>query len=186
VAVTKGFGADAIAAAAAAGCTAIGENYAQELLSKRAAVETAGVDVHFIGRLQSNKIRALSSIVTLWESVDRPTVVTELARRCPGGRILVQVGGTDEPTKGGCAPDDVPALVERAVDGGLRVEGLMTIGPLEGGPEAARPVFRIVRRLVDELGLARCSMGMSGDLEVAVEEGATEVRLGTALFGPRA
>ncbi|MGH9272984.1 MAG: alanine racemase, partial [Ilumatobacteraceae bacterium] len=76
-------------------------------------------------------------------------------------------------------------LIERATAAGLRVEGLMTIGPLDGGAEAARPVFRLVRRLADDLGLTSCSMGMSADLEVAVEEGATEVRLGTALFGPR-
>ena len=82
-------------------------------------------------------------------------------------------------------PDDVAGLVERATAAGLTVEGLMTIGPLEGGPEAARPGFRLVRRLGDELGLAQCSMGMTDDLEVAVEEGATEVRLGTALFGSR-
>jgi uncharacterized pyridoxal phosphate-containing UPF0001 family protein len=123
--------------------------------------------------------------VDLWESVDRPALVDELARRVPGARLLVQVAATDEPSKGGCPPDDVGGLVQRARAAGLTVEGLMTIGPLEGGAAAARPAFRLVRRLVDELGLAQCSMGMSGDLEVAVEEGATEVRLGTALFGSR-
>jgi PLP dependent protein len=183
--VTKGFGPDAIAAAATAGCAAIGENYAQELLSKLDAVETAGVDVHFVGRLQSNKVRRIAEVVTLWESIDRPALVDELARRCPGARVLVQVAAAAEPGRGGCRPPEVPALVERATAAGLQVEGLMTIGPLEGGPEAARPAFRLVRRLADELGLAQCSMGMSADLEVAVEEGSTEVRLGTALFGAR-
>ncbi len=185
LAVTKGFGGDAIAAAAAAGCTAIGENYAQELRGKLVAVQEAGVDVHFIGRLQSNKVRALADAVAVWESIDRPALVDELARRAPEARLLVQVDATGEPTKGGCPPDDVAALVERATAAGLRVEGLMTVGPLEGGPEAARPAFRLVRTLADDLGLAHCSMGMSADLEVAVEEGSTEVRLGTALFGSR-
>ena len=97
--------------------------------------------------------------------------------------MLVQVDATGEPGKGGCPLDDVPALVERRRDAGLGVDGLMTVGPTEGGPEAARPAFRAVRPLVDELGLATCSMGMTDDLEVAVEEGTTRVRLGTALFG---
>ncbi len=185
LAVSKGFGPDAVEAAAAAGLTAIGENYAQELVGKRAAIEATGVDVHFIGRLQRNKVRVAADLVTVWESIDRPALVDELARRCPGARMLVQVATTDQPAKGGCRPGEVAALVERATAAGLRVEGLMTVGPLEGGPESARPGFRLVRRLVDELGLDQCSMGMTGDLEVAVEEGATEVRLGTALFGER-
>ncbi len=185
LAVTKGFGPDAVDAAVAAGLTAIGENYAQELVGKREAIVAGGVDVHFIGRLQTNKVRVVADLVTLWESIDRPALIDELARRVPGARLLVQVAVTDEPSKGGCPPDDVAALVERATAAGLTVEGLMTIGPFEGGPEAARPGFRLVRRLGDELGLGQCSMGMSGDLEVAVEEGATEVRLGTALFGSR-
>ena len=99
--------------------------------------------------------------------------------------MLVQVDATGEPGKGGCPVADVPALVADATQAGLDVAGLMTVGPTVGGPDAARPAFRAVRRLVDELGLATCSMGMSGDLEVAVEEGSTQVRIGTALFGPR-
>ena len=183
--MTKGFGPDAVAAAAAAGCASIGENYAQELLAKAEAALAAGVAVHFIGRLQSNKVRLVADVVSVWESVDRPSIVDELARRAPGATILVQVAATGEPGKGGCPPGDVAALVARAGAAGLRVDGLMTVGPTEGGPEAARPAFRLVRRLADDLGLRSCSMGMSADLEVAVEEGATEVRLGTALFGPR-
>ena len=99
--------------------------------------------------------------------------------------MLVQVAATADPGKGGCPLDEVPTLVEQARAADLQVEGLMTVGPTVGGPEAARPAFRLVRRLVDELGLATCSMGMTDDLEVAVEEGSTEVRLGTALFGTR-
>jgi pyridoxal phosphate enzyme (YggS family) len=185
LAVTKGFGADAVLAAAGAGCRAIGENYAQELLGKRDALDASGARVHFIGRLQSNKVRLLVGVVDVWESVDRPGLVDELARRAPGATILVQVNASGEVGKGGCPPDDVPGLVERATAAGLRVDGLMSVGPTAGGSEAARPAFRITRRLADELGLATCSMGMTDDLDVAVEEGSTRVRLGTALFGPR-
>ena len=184
VAVTKGFGADAIDAALAAGCTRIGENYAQELLAKRAAL--AAAEVHFIGRLQSNKIRSLAGVVQLYESVDRLSVVHELARRDPGARILVQVNATGEPGKGGCPPADTPSLVGHAIDSGLDVRGLMTVGPTSGSAPDARAAFRTVRALADRLGLVECSMGMTADLEVAVQEGSTEVRVGTALFGPRA
>jgi PLP dependent protein len=185
LAVTKGFGADAVAAAASAGCRMIGENYAQELLDKRAVADDAGLAVHFIGRLQSNKVRLVTAAVAVWETVDRPSLVEEIARRAPGATVLLQVNATGERNKGGCPPDDVRDLLERARSAGLTVDGLMTVGPTEGGAEAARPGFRVVRSLVDELGLPTCSMGMTDDLEVAVEEGTTRVRLGTALFGPR-
>jgi pyridoxal phosphate enzyme (YggS family) len=185
LAVTKGFGPDAVAAAAAAGCGMIGENYAQELLGKQAVARDAGVTVHFIGRLQSNKVRTVAGAVTVWETVDRPSLVDEIAHRAPGATVLIQVNATGEAGKGGCQPGDAGDLIERARSAGLVVDGLMTIGPTEGGPEAARPAFATVRRLVDDLGLATCSMGMTDDLEVAVEEGTTRVRLGTALFGPR-
>jgi pyridoxal phosphate enzyme (YggS family) len=163
----------------------IGENYAQELLEKRAVADDAGLAIHFIGRLQSNKVRLVADAVAVWETVDRPALVDEIARRAPGATVLIQVNATGEPNKGGCPPDDIRALLEQARSAGLAVDGLMTVGPTEGGAEAARPAFRVVRSLVDELGLATCSMGMTDDLEVAVEEGTTRVRLGTALFGPR-
>jgi PLP dependent protein len=187
LAVTKGFGADAVDAAAAAGCRAIGENYAQELLTKRASLDRHRdrLEVHFIGRLQSNKVRALAGVVDRYSTVDRESLVREIARRDPGARILVQVDTTATPDKGGCAPAVAADLVRRARDAGLAVEGLMTVGPTDGGPAAAEPGFRMVRALVDELGLEVCSMGMSADLEVAVAAGSTEVRLGTALFGQR-
>jgi pyridoxal phosphate enzyme (YggS family) len=185
LAVTKGFGPDAVVAAAAAGLPAIGENYAQELLTKAEVAAERGVVVHFIGQLQTNKVRQLAVPVGVWETVDRPRLAAEIARRAPGATVLVQVATTGEQGKGGCPIADVPDLVRTARDAGLSVAGLMTVGPTHGGPEAARPGFRAVRRLADDLGLTTCSMGMSGDLEVAVEEGATEVRVGTALFGPR-
>jgi pyridoxal phosphate enzyme (YggS family) len=183
LAVTKGFGAEAITAAVSAGCRAIGENYAQELLAKRDAAREA--EVHFIGQLQKNKVRRLVDVVDVYESIDRDSLVDELARRQPGARVLVQVDTTGEAGKGGVRTDAAAALVERAVGAGLQVEGLMTVGPTAGGADAARPGFRAVRSLVDDLGLLTCSMGMSDDLEIAVQEGSTQVRVGSALFGQR-
>ena len=187
LAVTKGFGPDAVEAAIAAGCTAIGENYAQELLAKRDVLArgTGALEVHFIGQLQTNKVRQLVELVDVYETVDRDRLATEIAKRAPGARILIQVDTTGEPGKGGCPIDEVDLLIEHAGDAGLDVCGLMTVGPTDGGPESARAGFRKVRRAVDRLGLAVCSMGMSGDLEVAVQEGSTQIRVGTALFGSR-
>jgi hypothetical protein len=99
--------------------------------------------------------------------------------------VLVQVNTTGEMSKSGAGPQEATAVVAAARAAGLHVEGLMTVGPTDTPPEAARPGFRLLRRLADDLGLATCSMGMSHDLEVAVEEGSTEVRIGTALFGRR-
>ena len=185
VAVTKGFGDWAIEAAVDAGCAVIGENYAQELAAKRDVIERRSPTVEFIGRLQTNKVRLVADLVDVWASVDRPSVATEIAKRAPGARILVQVDTTGDPGKGGCAVDEVAQLVATARERGLVVDGLMTVGPTGQPPESARSGFRIVRALVDELGLTVCSMGMSGDLVIAVEEGSTQVRVGTGLFGPR-
>ncbi|HEY4608018.1 MAG TPA: YggS family pyridoxal phosphate-dependent enzyme [Ilumatobacteraceae bacterium] len=184
LAVTKGHGIAAIQAAAAAGLTRIGENYAQELVGK---VEGAVLDVnvHFIGQLQTNKVRLVAEIVDVYETVDRPALITEIAKRAPAAHVLIQVDTTGEPGKGGCPPAEVEALVGRASGAGLAVDGLMTVGPTEGGAEAGRKGFREVRRLCDELGLATCSMGMTDDFIVAVQEGSTRVRLGSALFGMR-
>ncbi len=185
VGVTKGHGPWAIAAAVEAGCDGVGENYAQELLAKRDDIDRLDPVVHFIGRLQRNKVRQLAGIVDVWASVDRTSLVDEIARRAPGATVLVQVDTTGDPAKGGCAVDDVAALVDHARAAGLAVDGLMTVGPTDQPAEAARPGFRTVRALTDELALSTCSMGMSGDLTVALEEGSTQLRIGTALFGAR-
>ncbi len=184
VAVTKSFGTDAILAASRAGCDAIGENYAQELLVKAPTVPS-GLEVHFIGHLQSNKVKSLAGVVDVWETVDRESLLSEVARRCAGARVLIQVNTTGEASKGGCVPTDVAGLVASAVSSGLVVEGLMTIGPTDGGEQQCRRAFGLLRGLADDLGLAQCSMGMSNDWEIAVEEGATIIRLGSALFGAR-
>lgn len=185
LAVTKAFGPEEVEAAVAAGLTRIGENYAQELLAKREVIERLRPEVHFIGRLQSNKVRLVAGLVDVWESIDRPSVADEVACRSPGATVFVQVDTTGDPGKGGVPIGEAPALVEHCRAAGLDVRGLMTVGPTVGGPEAARTGFRQVRALADELGLPEVSMGMTDDLEVAVEEGSTQVRVGTALFGAR-
>jgi PLP dependent protein len=182
--VTKTFGIEACWAAHRAGCDAVGENYAQEVAAKFGDAALP-FGVHFIGQLQTNKVRMLAPIVSVYETVDRPSLVAELAKRVPGARVLLQVSTVGEEGKGGCPLGDVPALLETAVAAGLAVEGLMTVGPTEGGPEAARPGFRAVRALLDRLALPVLSMGMTDDLDVAVQEGSTQVRVGSALFGAR-
>jgi pyridoxal phosphate enzyme (YggS family) len=189
VAVTKGFGADALEAASAVGLDDVGENYAQELAQKAAAAstQTAGRRWHFLGRVQRNKVRSIASTVHLWQGVDRAAAGEEIARRAPGAKVLVQVriDGDDASTeRDGCDPDQVPALVEHLDGLGLDVRGLMAIGP-PGAPELARPGFRRVSALADRLGLVERSMGMTNDLDVAVEEGSTMVRVGRGLFGAR-
>jgi pyridoxal phosphate enzyme (YggS family) len=184
LAVTKTFPAAVVDAAVAAGCRKVGENYAQEVVGKWPAV-TSAPELHFIGQLQTNKVRMLAPFVAVWETVDRPSLVAELAKRVPGARVLVQVDTTNEPGKGGCRPADVPGIVDTARTAGLEVLGLMTVGPTGQPAASAAAGFELVRRLADEHGLAVCSMGMSDDFEVAVRCGATEVRIGSALVGRR-
>lgn len=184
VAVTKGWGPSAVMAAATAGLADVGENYAQELLAKHAAVSGGPPRWHFIGAVQRNKVKALAPVVGLWQTVDRQAVGRSIAAHAPGAAVLVEVNTTGEPTKAGCAPQATASLVEDLVELGLDVRGLMTVGPA-GPPEGARPAFRALAALAARLGLAEVSMGMTGDLDVAVQEGATMVRVGTGLFGPR-
>lgn len=187
LAVTKGFGPDAVIATIGTPVVGVGENYAQELLSKAAAVDataTAGVAWHFIGRLQRNKVRRLAPLVQVWQSVDRTELAEEIARRAPGARVLVQVNCSGQPHKGGVPWAEVVPLVERARAAGLAVEGLMGVGP-DGPAEQAREGFRRLVALADELALPERSIGMSHDLDVAVEEGSTLVRVGEGIFGPR-
>ncbi len=183
VAVTKGVPGPAIAAALGAGQSELAESRAQELLAK---VGLAGLDPrpvwHFVGRIQRNKVAALAPVVTLWQSVDRLVVGEAIARRAPGARVLVEVNVTGDPAKGGCRPDEAPALVDALRTTGLAVEGLMTV-PRHGVDP--RPAFSALRELGGRLGLPELSMGMSEDFEAAVEEGATIVRLGRAIFGSR-
>jgi pyridoxal phosphate enzyme (YggS family) len=186
VAVTKGFGPDAVLAALGAGLVDVGENYAQELLAKHDALtDPAGREVrwHFLGAVQRNKVAALTPVVSCWQGVARAAEGNAIARRRPGAAVLVEVDVTGAPERNGCAPDEVPDLVDELRTAGLDVHGLMTVAPQE--PDAARRAFRLVRVLADDLGLAERSMGMSDDLEIAVAEGSTMVRVGRALFGDR-
>ena len=186
LAVTKGHGIDAVRAALAAGLLDIGENYAQELAAKADELgDTAAAPRwHFIGQLQRNKVRQVAHLVHLWQSVDRLRLGEEIVKRSPGASVLVEVNLTDDPNRGGTRPGLVPGLVDGLRDLGLQVRGLMAVG-VTGTPGDVRAGFRTVRTLADELGLPERSMGMSGDLELAVEEGSTMVRVGSALFGPR-
>jgi len=187
VAVTKGHPVELVQAALAAGLVDVGESYVQELVAKAAALtdeDAARARFHMIGQLQRNKVRAAAPHVHLWQSVDRLSVAAEVARRAPGASVLVQVNVSGSDRQGGCEPARAAAVVEGCRDLDLDVRGLMAIGPL-GPVGGARAAFRRVRELADQLDLAERSMGMSGDLEAAVAEGSTMVRVGTDLFGPR-
>ncbi len=167
-----------------AGVPDLGENRAQELLTKTAVTAPlqGGVRWHFLGQLQRNKVRALAPWIACWQSVDRPELGVEIARRAPGARVLVEVNLGEEPQKGGCLPARVPGLVDDLRAAGLDVAGLMAVPPHADDP---RRWFAALREQAAALGLPELSMGMTDDFEVAVEEGATIVRVGRALFGPR-
>lgn len=207
VGVAKRQPIERILAAVAAGVDVLGQSYIQEARQIRPEIDAALADDpafreapltwHMVGRLQRNKAGLAARLFDTIESVDRPALVDTLAQRAESEQrrldVLLQVSLCGEPQKGGCEVDALPALVERvrATDT-LRLAGLMTVPAASTDPEAARPVFRRLRTLRDawadedpELAGAALSMGMSADLEVAVEEGATLVRVGTALFGER-
>ncbi len=185
VAVTKGFGPEAPLAALEAGLVHLGENYAQELVAKAALVGDDPAPVwHFIGGLQRNKVRLLAPHVALWETIDRASLGHEVAKRVPGAAVLAQVNISGEAAKGGCAPEEAADLVAGLGDSGLDVRGLMGVAAA-GDPDRARAQFGRLAALASVLDLPELSMGMSADLEAAVAEGATIVRVGTALFGAR-
>ncbi len=195
VAVTKTHGPDAVRAAVAAGITAVGENRVQEALAKQDQLADVAVEWHLIGSLQRNKARHAVGRFALIHSVDRLDLAQELARRvAPGGRqaVRVQVNCSREPQKGGVEPDALPALLEALCPlERLDVRGLMTMAALTDDAAEQRRAFRLLRTLRDQADAAghrlpELSMGMSADFPVAVEEGATIVRLGTLLFGERA
>jgi len=190
VAVTKGFDAAAVRGALGAGVADVGENYATELLAKDRAVR-AGVDAgtpaprwHYLGAVQRRRVRDLAGVVDWWHTLARAVEGEALARRAPGAIVLAEVETSGLPGRNGCPPGEIGALVRalRAMD--LDVRGLMTVAP-PGGPEPARAAFRLTARLAADLGLGELSMGMTGDLEIALEQGATVVRVGQALFGAR-
>jgi len=195
IAVSKRFGAEAVRAAIAAGVSDIGENYVQEAAAKRGEVaETARW--HLVGHLQRNKAGKAAEIFDVVQTVDGTRIAHALGRSAQQkGRtieILLQVNTSGEEAKSGVVPDDAERLLaELAQIEGVRVRGLMTIGRWDPDPEKARPEFRLLAHLAGRLAsvtgaeLKWLSMGMSNDLEVAIEEGANQVRVGTAIFGAR-
>jgi PLP dependent protein len=194
VAVTKTHGPEAVRAALAAGLTDVGENRVQEALQKQAALTDLMVNWHLIGTLQRNKARHAAGRFVLIHSVDRVDLAAELHRRVePGARqaVLLQVNCSDEPQKGGVEPDGLPSLLDQLRDlDRLDVQGLMTMSALTDDVGEQRRAFRRLRALRDAEErrghrLPELSMGMSGDYPIAVEEGATMIRLGTVLFGER-
>jgi len=183
VAVTKGFGPEAVDAAFTAGIRDVGENYAQELLSK-AENAPSGVGWHFLGPVQRNKVSRLAPVVRAWHGIDRVAAAEAVAGASPGAEVLVQVNVAGELSKAGCRPEDVDELVSRCRQLPLDVSGLMAVGPA-GDVEGSRRCFRWLADCARRLGLRELSMGMSDDFEVAIAEGATTLRLGRVIFGPR-
>ena len=195
VAVTKGFGPAAAAAALAAGLADLGENRVQEALEKMADPRAAGATWHLIGHLQRNKAKQVPGRFALVHTIDSWELAVELDRRAAARgarqRVLVQVNVAAATQQSGCTPAEAPALARRmATLEHLALEGLMTLAPFTDDAAVQRRTFRGLRTLrdglkEDGLWLPTLSMGMSGDYGIAVEEGATVIRLGTALFGPR-
>ena len=183
VAVTKGFGPEAVSAARAAGLADVGENYAQELLSK-APGAPQGTRWHFLGPVQRNKVARLAPNVSVWHAIDRLAAAEAVAAAAPGAEVMVQVNVVGDPGRPGCAPGSVATLVEQLRALPLDLTGLMAVAPA-ADPERARESFRWLARTAGELGLRELSMGMSDDFDTAVAEGATTLRLGRVLFGPR-
>jgi PLP dependent protein len=191
VAVTKGFGADAVRDALHAGVNEVGENYANELLAKADELGPAGSPAvrpaplwHFLGAVQRNKVARLAPLVGCWQSVSRVEEGRAIARHRPGATVLVQLDIAGLPGRGGCDPDRASELVAALAGEDLGVAGLMAVG-VPGPPEASRSGFRLLSSLADRLDLPVRSMGMTDDLEVALSEGSTMVRIGRALFGDR-
>ncbi len=189
VAVSKGQPVEAIRAAYAAGLRHFGENRIQEAVPKIEAAQGAGVEAtwHLVGHLQSNKAKTAALAFDVVHSVDSARLLARLEAAAPTPRdVLLQVNIAAEPQKQGVAPEEVEALVETAREAAnLRLRGLMTIAPMAADPEEVRPVFRHLRELADRFALTELSMGMTDDFEVAIEEGATLVRVGRAIFGER-
>ncbi|HXD80951.1 MAG TPA: YggS family pyridoxal phosphate-dependent enzyme [Candidatus Acidoferrum sp.] len=186
VAVTKGFGVEVCREALAAGLHVLGENRVQEALSKMEVIE--GARWHLIGHLQTNKVKQAAGRFALIQTVDSARLAEAIARHAPHQSVLVEVNIAREPQKSGVSPDQALELI-KTVAGLLELQGLMGMGPSTGDP---KPAFEELRALHDEAeqrvgkGLPVLSMGMSGDFEAALAAGSTMLRLGQALFGPRA
>ena len=195
LAVSKTKPAQAVRAAVAAGQGAFGENHLQDAMTKVDALAGQGVSWHFIGAVQSNKTRPIAEHFDWVHSIERARIATRLSTQRPAGRgpldVCIEVDVSGEDTKSGVPPSEVESLARLIRElPGLRLRGLMAIPRPAEDFEAQRIPFRRLREILDDLnakgfGLDTLSMGMTGDLEAAVAEGATIVRIGTAIFGPR-
>ncbi|MBK8173507.1 MAG: YggS family pyridoxal phosphate-dependent enzyme [Sandaracinaceae bacterium] len=190
VAVSKMHPAECVREAYALGQRAFGENYVQELVSKAAELsDLPDIQWHLIGHLQRNKVKDVARLNVVIETVDSERLARALAERAALEKknidVFIQVNVAGELQKSGCAPTELDAIVKSVrAQSSLRLVGLMTVPPAED-PEGARPHFRALREHAARVGLSALSMGMSADLEVAIAEGATSVRVGTAIFGRR-
>lgn len=187
IAVTKKFGSDAVREAYSLGMRVFGENYVQEFASKHPALaDLQDAEFHLIGHLQSNKSRLAAGLFHAIETVDSVKLASRLNEVGTPLEVMIEVKLSEEEAKSGAAPEDLPQLIEgiRSCEH-LRLTGLMTMPPWDENPENTRPYFRKLAGLARQHNLPKLSMGMSHDLEAAIEEGATHVRVGTALFGPR-
>ena len=189
VGVSKGVPAQRVAEAYAAGLQDMGENRVQEAADKIEALAAQGVRPrwHLVGHLQTNKAKTVTGLFAILHSVDSVRLAQALSRRAREPLpILLEVNVAQEASKFGFTPQEVASALRSIVDlPNLDVRGLMTIAPQTDQPESVRPVFQRLRELRDELGLRELSMGMTNDFEVAIEEGATMVRVGRAIFGER-
>jgi len=187
IAVTKVFPASIIRAAYEAGLRDFGENYVQELESKAPEVrDLTGARFHLIGHLQSNKARKAAELFSVIQTVDSPKLARRLDEAGRPLEVMLEVKLSSEEAKSGADPAELPVLIDavRATKN-LRLLGLMTMPPWSDDPEPSRPYFRRLHELALHFDLPNVSMGMSHDFEVAIEEGATHIRVGTALFGKR-
>jgi pyridoxal phosphate enzyme (YggS family) len=187
IAVTKKFPAETIREGYELGLRVFGENYVQEFESKHPSVaDLKDTEFHLIGHLQSNKARPASELFHAIETVDSAKLARRLNESGKNLEVMIEVKLSEEESKSGAAPDSLNELMD-AIRGcpNLNLTGLMTMPPWNDDPEVTRPYFRELAALAREHGLPKLSMGMSHDLEAAIEEGSTHVRVGTALFGPR-
>ncbi len=184
MAVTKGFPKEAAVAAYQTGITLLGENYAQELIKKHEALPGLGVEWHMIGSLQRNKVRKLSEIVSVWQTVDRVSLLSEIAKYHPSAKVLIQINPLQIPNKAGCSIPEAEILLEQGAGMGLFIKGVMAVG-MQGNLEETSKIFREAVDFAERFELPERSIGMTEDLEVAIDYGSTLLRIGRALFGDR-
>ena len=183
IGVTKGFTHEEVIIASELGIKNFGENYAQELLTKNPLVDPE-ISWHYIGQLQSNKIRKISHLVDVWHSVTSLKLAREIHKRNDQAQILLQVSLMGPSNSKGFEVEQLPQLISELRDMNIDISGLMTMG-VPGDMVATRVVFKELRKLADTFELPECSMGMSDDFEIALESGASMIRVGSAIFGNR-